>query len=247
MARAGALIVMLFLAGCLAPGDAEIAEGNRLAAAGKLDEAAERFRAAAASSARARPRELLGAVLHAAGKNDDARKAWLEAVQLEPEASAEAQLGLSRIDSENGDQTAALDRLGRLLERNPRRPDARLVRAVVYLRRNADGDVERALDDSDLALRALPQSADAMYARGNALLAAHKVEEARAQFERMPKGCDAAWGQARVAAAQSRHADVILHLREARAAADGGWVAQRVREDAAFRYLWDDPDFSREF
>jgi tetratricopeptide (TPR) repeat protein len=247
MARAGALSAMLLFLGCTAPGDAELAEGNRLAAQGRLDDAADSFRIAAGKSQRARPRELLGAVLHAAGKLDDARSVWLEAVQLEPQSSADAQLGLSRIDSERGDQAAALDRLERLLQRQPRAPQARLLRAVVYLRRNGDGDVDRALEDTDLALKALPQNADALYARGNALLAAHRVDEARATFEHMPKSADAAWGQARVAAAQSRHADVILHLREARAASDGGWVAQRVRDDPAFRYLWEDPDFSREF
>lgn len=247
MARAGALSAMLLLLGCSAPGDVEIAEGNRLAAQGKLDDAAASFRAAATKSQRARPRELLGAVLHAAGKLDDARTVWLEAVQLEPESSADAQLGLSRIDSERGDQAAALDRLERLLQRQPRAPQVRLLRAVVYLRRNGDGDVDRALEDTELALKALPQSADAQYARGNALLAAHKVDEARALFEHMPKTAESAWGQARVAAAQSRHIDVMVHLREAKVAADGGWVAQRVREDPAFRYLWEDPDFSREF
>jgi hypothetical protein len=98
-----------------------------------------------------------------------------------------------------------------------------------------------------MALKAMPQSADAQLARGNALLAAKKVDEARSLFERMPKGYGSAWGQARVAAAQSRHTDVILHLREARAAADAGWVKERVREDPAFLYLKDDPEFSREF
>jgi tetratricopeptide (TPR) repeat protein len=247
MRRAGAVIAVMILAGCSAPGDAEIAEGNRLAAQGRLDDAAASFRVAASKTKTARSRELLGATLHTLGKLDEARAAWLEAVQLEPESSAEAQLGLSRIDSENGDQVAALDRLDRLLQRQPRRSDARLVRAVVYLRRNGDGDVDRALDDTEMALKALPQSADAMYARGNALLAANKKDEARAMFERMPRGYESAWGQARVAAAQQRHTDVIVHLREAKAAADAGWVPQRVREDPAFRYLWDDPEFSREF
>ncbi len=40
---------------------------------------------------------------------------------------------------------------------------------------------------------------------------------------------------------------MIVHLREARDAADAGWVKARVREDPAFRYLWEDPEFQREF
>src|SRR5262249_7543818 len=144
-------------------------------------------------------------VLHTMGDVDAARSSWLEAVQLEPDNSADAQLGLSRIDSERGEQAAALDRLDRVLKRTPHRADARLLRAAVYLRRAAAGDVDRALEDADVAVKAMPGSADAQYTRGTALLAAHQVEAAREAFERMPKGSVlTAWGLARVAAAQSR-------------------------------------------
>lgn len=246
--RAGAFIAMMVIAGCSSPGESEVHEGNRLAALGKLDEAAAQYRAACGKSQKARPRELLGKVLHAAGKSSEARAAWLEAVQLEPDA-AEAQLGLARIESENQEQGAALDRLDRLVQRQPNRVDARLLRALVLLRRNADGDVERALSDSELALRTAPKDADAQYVRATALLATRQYEEARKLFEALkPQRPQlAAWGLARVAAAQSRNIDVIVYLRQAREAADAGWVAARVREDPAFRYLWDDPEFSREF
>jgi tetratricopeptide (TPR) repeat protein len=236
------------LGACSAPGDAEIASGNRLAQSGKLDEAAASYRSACTKSPRARPRELLGMVLHAAGKTDDARTAWLEAVQLDPQA-ADAQVGLARIDSERGDQAAALDRLDRLVQRQPNRADARLQRAVVLLRRNAEGDVDRALSDSELAVRAAPRDADALYVRGSALLAAKQLDAAQVVFDglKAPRPVLAAWGHARLAAARSRNIDVIVHLREAREASDAGWVKARVREDPAFRYLWDDPEFSREF
>src|SRR5689334_23248468 len=72
---AGALIVVVSLSACNAPGEAEIAEGNRLAAEGKLAEAAASYRAACDKSQRAKPRELLGMVLHAAGKSAEAREA----------------------------------------------------------------------------------------------------------------------------------------------------------------------------
>src|SRR5688572_26289718 len=134
MVRAGLFSVVMCFAACARPGDDELGEGNRLAAAGKLDEAAASYRAACEKTQRARPRELLGMVLHTAGKIDDARTAWLEAVQLEPDAS-DAQLGLARIDSERGDQAMALDRLDRLVQRQPSRGDARLQRAVVLLPR----------------------------------------------------------------------------------------------------------------
>lgn len=240
--------VVAIFAGCNAPGESELSEGNRLAALGQHDEAAKSYRAACAKSRAARPRELLGMVLHAAGKSDEARNAWIEAVQLEPEAP-DAQLGLARIESETGDQIAALNRLDRLVQRHPNRADARLERAVVLLKRNADGDVDRALADSELALRGAPKDPDALYVRGSALLAGKQVDPAAAVFESLKKQRPqlAAWGLARVAAAKSRNTDVIVHLREAREAADAGWVAARVREDPAFRYLWDDPEFSREF
>jgi tetratricopeptide (TPR) repeat protein len=247
MARAGALIAML-CAGCSSPGEAELSEGNRLAALGRLDEAAASYRASCAKSQRARPRELLGMVLHTAGKSDEARTAWLEAVALEPD-TPDAQLGLARIDSERSDHSAALDRLDRLVQRQPSRADARLLRAVVLLRRNAEGDVDRALADTELALRSTAKDPDAIYVRANALLAAKRLDEAGRQFEalRFSRPYLAAWGRARLAAAEQRNIDVIVHLREAREAADAGWVASRVREDPAFRYLWDDPEFSREF
>jgi tetratricopeptide (TPR) repeat protein len=235
-------------AACSAPGDAELAEGNRLARGGKLDEAAASYRAACGKSPRARPRELLGMALHAAGKTEDARSAWLEAVQLDPQAP-DAQLGLARIDSDSRDYAAALDRLDRLVQRQPNRADARLLRAVVLLGRNAEGDVDRALADSELAVRATPRDPDALYVRGSALLAAKQVDPAKALFEglKSSRPAFAAWGLARVAAAESRSIDVIVHLREARDAADAGWVEARVRKDPAFRYLWDDPEFTREF
>ncbi len=251
MRLAGALIVATFCAllqACSAPGDAELVEGNRLAAAGKLDEAAASYRSACDKSQRAKPRELLGKALHAAGKVDEARDAWLNAVQLDPDA-VDAQVGLARIESERGDQAAALGRLDRLVQRQPGLVPARLERAVVLLRRNAEGDVDRALADTELALRAAPTDADAQYVRGTALLAARKIELAQVAFEglKRPRPVLSAWGLARVAAAQSRSIDVIVHLREARDAADAGWVKARVREDPAFRYLWEDPEFQREF
>ena len=247
MSRAGALLFALALS-CTSAADTALAEGNRLAAAGKLDEAAQRFRAACEKTQAARPRELLGMVLHASGKADEARAAWLEAAQLEPGAP-DAQLGLARIDTERGDHAAALDRLDRLVQRQPARADARLLRAVVLLQRNAEGDVDRALTDTELAVRAAPRDADALYVRGTALLAAKQLDAAKPLFEGLKTARPrlAAWGLARLAAAQSRSIDVIVHLREAREASDGGWVKARVREDPAFRYLWDDPEFSREF
>jgi tetratricopeptide (TPR) repeat protein len=249
MARAGAVLFVIVVSGaCSTPGDAELNEGNRLAAIGKLDEAAQEYRAAAEKTKRARPRELLGMVLHASGKIDEARSAWLEAVALEPDAP-DAQLGLARIESERGDHAAALDRLDRLVQRQPNRADARLERAVVLLRRNAQGDVERALTDSELALRAAPKDSDGAYVRATALVAAKRFDEASRLFDGLKpaRPALAAWGKARIAAAESRNIDVIVFLREARQASDAGWVASRVREDPAFRYLWDDPEFSREF
>jgi tetratricopeptide (TPR) repeat protein len=236
------------LAACTSPGQTELAEGNQLARAGKLDEAANAYRAAADRSHRARPLELLGMVQHQLGHTDAAREVWLEAVQLEPDA-ADAQLGLARIDSERGDQPAALDRLDRLVQRQPGAASARIERAVVLLKRNAEGDVERALADTDLALRASPHSTDALYVRGTALIAAKRLDDARKQFEGLKASQPflSAWGQARIAAAESRNIDVIVHLREAREASDGGWASARVREDPAFSYLWEDPEFSREF
>src|SRR5262245_56559484 len=130
MARAKALLLAVLMTGCSSPGDAEIHTGNRLAAAGELLRAADAYREACSKTPqKARPRELLGAVLHASGQLSEARAIWLEAVQLEPHNSSDAQLGLARIDAEGGDPSAGLDRLDRLLQRDPRRADARLVRA----------------------------------------------------------------------------------------------------------------------
>ncbi|MBK7858847.1 MAG: tetratricopeptide repeat protein [Archangiaceae bacterium] len=247
MVRSPALPLLLALA-CSSPGQNEVDEGNRLAAAGRFDDAASSYRAACAKTRSARPRELLGMSLHAAGKLDEARAAWLEAAQLQPDA-ADAQLGLSRIDLERGDLSAALDRLDRILERQPKNHRARTERAIVLLKRHGQGDAEHAYADSQLALASAPHDPDALYTHASACLASKKLAEATAAFGRLKplRPALAAWGLARVAAAESRNTDVIVHLREARDAADAGWVASEVREDPAFRYLWDDPEFSREF
>ena len=246
-----ASVATVSLLGCPAPGEDELAEGNRRAARGELAAAAESYAAATAKAPRtARAHELLGNARWALGQGDQAKAAWLEAVQLQP-ASVEAQLGLARLESSRGEHEAALGRVDKVLERSPARTDARTVHALALLARGSPGDPLKALADLDVALKTSPGDTEALYARTIAQLSLKRIDDARATCDTLDRLHPAtelgAWANARLAAAQARRTDVILYLRQARAAAGTGWVPGRVRDDPAFVFMKDDADFSREF
>ena len=241
---------LLIAVACAEPGADSIARGNRAALEGRFEEAVAAFQQACAEAPkRARARALLGNALWADGKKPEALVAWQDALKLEP-SELDAVLGLARIELQRGDATAAIDRLTKGLEGGSKRPDLRAGLALAFVQRNSEGDLTRALGDSEQALRTAPKDPDVLYTRGSVLTAAHRFEEAQNTLDRLerdhPTSALAPYGLARLAAAQGRKTDVMLHLRAARTVAGTHWEPQPVAADPAFAFLKDDPDFTRE-
>ncbi len=259
-AKSGALVsvprhlkhawLLLIGVACAEPGAPSIARGNRAALEGRLAEAEAAFtQACTEAPTLARAHALLGNALWAEAKAPEALVAWQDALKLDP-AQRDAALGLARIDLQRGEATAAIDRLTRALEKGTGRADLRAALALAFIQRNADGDLTRALADSERALKAAPKDPDVLYTRGSVLTAAHKFDEAQAALDLLeranPRSLLAPYGLARLAAAQGRKTDVMLHLRAARAAAGASWQPEPVAADPAFAFLKEDPDFTRE-
>ncbi len=247
------VIGALALAACSDAGQAELARGNVLASQKKLEPAAEAYREAArALPGKARPLELLGHVLFDLGQRPEARAAYAGAAKAEPGLAIDAEIGLARLDAEEGKLAEALTRLDDTLKTHADSLYARLSRANLLMRRGADGDARRALEDTEAALVTDPANAAALYTRGCAFIAAHQIEPARQAFLRLERA-DAAsplssYGLARAAGAANDRAEAIHHLREAKRrarAVAGAWKPDQVRADPAFRFMQDDADLAR--
>ena len=243
-------VLLVLSVGCAEPGANAIGKGNRAALEGRYDEAVVAFQEAVTQAPQlARAHALLGNALWAGGKNVEAVASWTEALKLDPN-QLDAALGLSRGELQTGATGAAIDRLSIALVKAPGRSDLRTARALALVRRNAEGDVAKANEDAEAAFRASPKDPDVLYTRGSVLIAAHRFNEAQSTLDALerawPHSPMAPYGLARLAAAQSRKTDVMLHLRAARAAAGSNWQPAPVAADPAFAFLKDDPDFVRE-
>lgn len=242
--------LLLLTMGCADPGLGSIARGNRAARDGHYDEAIAAYQQACTEAPQlARAHALYGNALWAAGRGPEALEAWSRAAGLDA-TQLDAALGLARGDLQAGDAGAAIDRLSGALGRAPSRADLHTARALAYVRRNGEGDVTRATEDVEAAFRATPKDLDVLYTRGSVMIAAHRFNEAQSALDALeraaPRSALASYGFARLAAAQSRKTDVMLHLRAARAAAGANWQPAPVAADPAFAFLKDDPDFVRE-
>src|SRR5258708_12554286 len=112
--------ILVLVAGCSEPGQTEIARGNVLASQKKYADALAAYQAAAAAQPRkAHPQELAGHLLFDLGRSAEARMAYQEAVQREPQDALEAKIGLARLDAEHQRFDVALARLTGILEKNP--------------------------------------------------------------------------------------------------------------------------------
>lgn len=242
--------LLLLGVACADPGMGSISKGNRAARDGRYDEAVAAFAQACTEAPQlARAHALHGNALWASGKRAEALEAWKRAAALDA-ADFDALLGLARGDLETGDAGAAIDRLTGGLARAPSRADLHTARALAYVRRNGEGDLTKATEDVEAAFRATPKDLDVLYTRGSVMIAAHRFNEAQSALDALerasPRSTLASYGFARLAAAQSRKTDVMLHLRAARAAAGTSWKPAPVAADPAFAFLKDDPDFVRE-
>ncbi len=236
--------------GCADPGLGAISKGNRAARDGRYDEAIAAYAQACTEAPQlARAHALHGNALWAAGRTDDALVAWQKASALDA-TEPDATLGLARGALRAGDAGAAIDRLTSALAKAPGRADLHTARALAYVRRNADGDVTRATEDVEAAFRVTPKDLDVLYTRGSVMIAAKRFNDAQSALDALeraaPKSALASYGFARLAAAQSRKTDVMLHLRAARLASGAAWQPAPVTADPAFAFLKDDPDFVRE-
>jgi tetratricopeptide (TPR) repeat protein len=232
------------LPGCLRAGEARLREGNQAAREGRLDDARKAFQAAVeALPGDPRPRELLGNVLYELGRPGDARAAWQEALSLDGQ-SHHAHLGLARLALDAQDAGAALEALGTLRSAavdSSLAAEEAAVRGLALLQRGQPGDAEGALLAVDEALSHVPGHAVALYVRGGALLVLGRYSEAQASLDELsmkhPASPLGPYGLARLAAAQGRATDVLLHLTAAKAAAGAAWRPERVAADPAFAFL----------
>lgn len=235
------------LVACSRPGEREIARGNEAARAGRFDEALQAFELAAqADPASARPHALLGNTLFRLGRKPEAVRAWQAALTVDP-ALPDALLGLSRASTEALDCAAALRRLSLLPRSVAETAEARAVRALALLARGSTGDADQALADALWALERSPGSPETTYLVASAQLALHRLAEAQTTLEALQRQLPASplgsFGLARLAAAQSRGTDALIHLRAARAAAGSAWNPDAVAADPAFAFLLQDPAF----
>ncbi len=244
----------LFLSGaCVEPGQTEIARGNVLASQRKFEEALAAYRRAAdAAPHKARPRELLGHLLLDLGRSADARAAYTAALQLEPGNALEAQIGLARLDTEEGRSDEALAQLNEVLRQHPDNLYALLSRANVEMRRARPGDADLAVADTAKAMAIDPKNPSVLYTRGCSFLAAKAYESAAPAFERLRQTHPASplgwYGAARLASARGDRSAAIENLRQARSRANalpGGWDSREVRRDPAFQFLQKDPQFAQ--
>jgi predicted Zn-dependent protease len=236
--------------GCSQPGETEIARGNILASTGKLDEAAAAYKAAAtAAPKRSRPLELLGHVLSDQNKLAEARLAYEQAINITPDA-LEANIGLAKLDAEEGKMDEAVRRLDALLEQQKDNLYALLSRANLLVKRNAPGDAERAIQDTAFAMRIDEKNPSVLYARGTAFLAAGKPQEALEAFalltQRHPQSPLGYYGTARVRGTQGDKAGALAQLKETRSRTRDAktWKPSEVLSDTAFQAFKEDPEFA---
>ena len=227
---------------CPAPGQRSLDRANLAAQAGKLDEASQAVNAAIAERPKDPTAHLgLGAVALARRDPASALPAFTAAHALAPD-SLQATVGLARAQLELGDAGAAEATLGPLDA--PADPALACLRARLALAR---GDAAQA----QAVLERLPPPAapEPKYLQGLALIAAHRFGDAQAAFDEVgrlaPKSALAAWGNARLAAAQARRTDVLLYLREVRLKSGAAFDAADVRNDPAFGFLSHDPELAR--
>jgi hypothetical protein len=231
-----ALLFTLFLGSCLDGSSDFVCEGNRAARAGRLSEA----RSAYAKALEAQPRDIRARVLlaHTLVALHDAPGARSEyaAAMAQDTKNTGARVGLARLALTQHDASAALELLAPLAATT----EISLLKARALLARGEPGDgarVQAELKDEG--------SMEAVYLKGSALLLDRRFAEAQATLEALePISAPLArYGMARVAAAQGRVSDLVLHLQAAKAALGAAWDTRAVAADPAFSLAHDTPGF----
>lgn len=243
--RLSVLILALATVGlaCQRPLDARLAAGDVAAAAGRWTEARDAYLEAtqlAADDPRAQAR--LGVAWWQLKKASEASAAWGRALNLDP-LEVHAREGLARLALQKNEAGNAVA----LLERG-KEPSLRSVTALARLARGSPGDAEASLALADAVLLEIPDDPTARYLVGSSQLALRRFGDAQATFERLrtshptlPLG---SYGLARLAAAQERPTDVLLHLTEAKRRADPSLEWASVARDPAFAFVAQSAEFS---
>jgi tetratricopeptide (TPR) repeat protein len=232
---------------CPEPDTAARLHGNVAARARRFAEARGAFEEAVRAVPTAPQNHvLLGNVLFALRSFPEAAAAWKNAISLDAQEPS-ARLGLARWAIQTGASAKALRELHALPASEQRTVGARCVSALALLARGLPGDAQEALLQARAALEVEPDSHDAAYLEGSSLLALSLLTEAQVAFEalqrRAPPTPLGSYGLARVAAAQGRSADAILHLQVARRVAGATWAPRSVLNDPAFVFLSTDTSF----
>lgn len=242
---AAALLALLTLGACQKPLDAKLQAGDTAARLGKWEQA----RTAWAEATQLDPRSAaaylkLGIAHWELGQKDEAAAAWTTALSIDP-TSEDALGALARLDLERLDAGAAVERLQPI--QAPLTAGFERVRAQAFLARGQPDDAAAALSAAQRALAAAPGDVEAEYLVGSAQIALRRFSDAQGTLEalqrRRPESPLGSYGLARLAAAQSRQTDALLHLSAARAAAGSSWKAERVAADPAFAFLLSAPEF----
>jgi Flp pilus assembly protein TadD len=229
---------------CQKPLEARLQAGDSAANSARWEAARDAFSEATridpnAAQAHAR----LGVSLWQLGEHAAAAMEWEKAEKLDP-ASMQAIEGLSRFALEQGDAGAAAARLEAVAAPQG---SLRLALAQALLARGGPNDATAALTHAQGVLVATPDDVEAMYLLGSAQIALRRFGDAQATLEALqrahPTVSLGSYGLARLAAAQNRPTDTLLHLSAARTAAGSGWNGARVAADPAFAFLAATPEF----
>lgn len=235
---------MFALTSCQSAFDTFMQKGDAAAHQNKWTDARDAFAEAVKVNPQSAPAHAkLGVAAWLAGDRPLALKEWGETVALEP-TNALALEGLGRASLEVGDAGAVVSSLDKVT--NPA-GTLRLTLVRALLARGGDGDAVRALELARAALTEAPTDAESQYVLGSSLIAVKKFADAQATLDELqrqhPKSALGSYGLARLAAAQSRSTDTLLHLREAKEVAGSSWNSDRVAADPAFAFLAATPEF----
>lgn len=230
------------LAGCPSNAERQLQQGHQQAKKAKWSAAAASYRAAAiADPTNAHALALAGLANLELEDAGAALEAFSAAIQVDP-LEPSARLGLAGLAVKSLDAGAALSIIEGMSE-----PAAGIIRGRALLLRGGAGDAEAALTQARAVSAIAPESIEARYLEGSALLALGRFAEAQTAFEALEKTSRESpfgpYGLARVAAAQKRSTDVLLYLKAARTASKQSWQAGAVAADPAFAFLAGTPAF----
>ena len=240
------MLAAALVSGCQRAAEREVDRGNAAASQGKLEAARDAYEAAAAAEpGSSRARALLGQAELSLGHRAEAAKAF-DAALAANATDAVALLGRAHLALEARDAGAALTLLTRLPAEATVSAEAHLARARALLLRGGDHDAQDALREAEAARALRPADVAAAYLLGSCQIALGRFSDAQGTFDALerahPQSAFGPYGLARLAAAQGRATDAILHLKAARAS-QGPWSADTVALDPAFAFLSGEPAF----